>query len=69
MARITTQDLLLSGWHGICTGGKQFWSHPQLCPVLVLFRQAAKVERKFKDKWIFESTTVVTKGNESKGNP
>lgn len=43
--RISTQTLLLEGWHGIYTGGKQFWAHPQLCTRMVTFNTAAKVQR------------------------
>lgn len=42
--RVTTQSLLLAGWHGVYTNGKQFWAHPDYCNCLVPFKIAAKIE-------------------------
>jgi hypothetical protein len=31
----------------IYTGGKQFWLHPDSCPILVRFREAVRVQKAF----------------------
>lgn len=59
--RISTRDLLSSGWHEIYIPGKQFWSHPVYCRNLVLFREAVRVEK------IFRLAAKLHKANESKG--
>lgn len=43
--RITTPTLLLEGWHGVYTGDKQFWAHPDISPNLVRFAMAARLQK------------------------
>lgn len=43
--RITTQTLLLEGWHGVYTGDKQFWAHTDISPNLVRFATAARLQK------------------------
>jgi hypothetical protein len=43
--RITSNELLLAGWHGVYTGNKQFWAHPDYCHNLVRFHEAARIEK------------------------
>lgn len=43
--RVTGQTLLLEGWHGVYTGGKQFWAHPDISPNLVRFAIAARLQK------------------------
>lgn len=47
--RINSQDLLLSGWHRICTRDGQFWVHPELSDNGVRFHIAVRIEKAFRD--------------------
>lgn len=49
MTRITNQELLLSGWHGVHVGEKQWWAHPELSPNLISFQFAARIEKAFRE--------------------
>jgi len=43
--RITSQDLLMAGWHQIVRDGLVWWSHPK-CDDWLVFREAAAILKK-----------------------
>jgi len=43
--RVTSQDLLLAGWHRIFRDGLVWWCHPN-CADWLVFREAAAILKK-----------------------